>query len=67
MNNAAPTWRDRSADRKAADGDNDAAAELYLLYLNSTPVASTPERTRVRKFLVDQFNFKDVGKEAFSE
>jgi hypothetical protein len=56
-----------SADRKAADGDNDAAAELYILYLNSTPVADTPERTKAKRFLADQFNFKDLGKEAASE
>lgn len=56
-----------TADRKAADGDRDAAAELYILYLNATPVADTPERTRVRKFLADAFNFKDVGKVAESD
>lgn len=53
-----------SADRKAADGDNDAAAELYILYLNATPVGDTPERMKVKRFLADQFNFKDIGKEA---
>ena len=51
-----------AADRKAADGDNDGAAELYILYLNSTPAADTPERLRVRKFLVNQYNFRDIGK-----
>ncbi|MGA7340866.1 MAG: hypothetical protein WBE72_10260 [Terracidiphilus sp.] len=55
------------ADRKAADGDNDGAAELYILYLNSTPVADTPERLRARKFLADNFNFRDIGQEAPSE
>jgi hypothetical protein len=55
------------ADRKAADGDNDGAAELYILYLNSTPVADTPERLRARKFLADQYNFRDIGKGAPSE
>jgi hypothetical protein len=54
-------------DRKAADGDNDGAAELYILYLDSTPVADTPERLRARKFLADQFNFRDIGLEAPSE
>jgi hypothetical protein len=49
------------ADRKAADGDNDGAAELYILYLDSTPVADTAERLRARKFLADQFNFRDIG------
>lgn len=56
-----------SADRKAADNDNDAAAELYLLYLNSTKVADTPERAKARKFLIDQFNFREAGREAFAE
>jgi hypothetical protein len=53
-----------SADRKAADGDNDGAAELYILYLNSTPVEDTPERIRVKRFLADQFNFTELGKDA---
>lgn len=55
------------ADHKAAGGDNDGAAELYILYLDSTPVADTPERLRARKFLADQFNFRDIGKEAPEE
>lgn len=55
------------ADRKAADGDNDGAAELYILYLDSTAVGDTPERLRARKFLTDQFNFRDIGKEAPAE
>lgn len=55
------------ADRKAADGDNDGAAELYILYLDSTPVADTAERLRARKFLADQFNFREIGQEAPSE
>jgi hypothetical protein len=52
------------ADRKAADGDNDGAAELYILYLDSTPVADTAERLRARKFLADQFNFREIGQQA---
>jgi hypothetical protein len=52
------------ADHKAADGDNDGAAELYILYLDATPVADTPERLRARKFLADQFNFRDIGLQA---
>jgi hypothetical protein len=52
------------ADHKASDGDNDGAAELYILYLDSTPVADTPERLRTRKFLADQFNFRDIGQVA---
>jgi len=52
------------ADRKAQDSDNDGAGELYILYLDSTPVADTPERQRARKFLADTFNFRDIGKVA---
>ena len=55
------------ADRKAADGDNDGAAELYILYLNATPATDTPERARAKAFLAAQFNFKDIGKAAISE
>ena len=51
-----------TADRKAMEGDSDGAAELYILYLNCTPVADTAERTKAQKFLLDQFNFKDIGK-----
>jgi hypothetical protein len=51
----------KTADRKAANGDNDGAAELYILYLNCTRVADTPERMKAQKFLHDQFNFKDIG------
>jgi hypothetical protein len=55
------------ADRKVADGDNDGAAELYILYLDSTAVTDTPERRRARKFLAEQFNFRDIGREAPAE
>ncbi len=51
----------KTADRKAADGDSDGAAELYILYLNCTPVANTPERLKAQKYLRDQFNFTDIG------
>ena len=52
------------ADRRAADGDTDGAAELYILYLNATPLANTPERTRAMTFLATQFNFKDIDRVA---
>lgn len=55
------------ADRRTAEGDNDGAAELYILYLNSTAPANTPERTKAKTFLATQFNFKDVGKDDVSE
>jgi hypothetical protein len=51
----------RTADRKAADGDTDGAAELYILYLNCTRVEDTAERRKAQRFLADQFNFKDIG------
>jgi hypothetical protein len=54
------------ADHKAADGDNDGAAELYILYLNATPSADTPERTKARSFLASQFNFKEIGRDVSS-
>jgi len=50
-----------SAERKAANGDSDGAAELYILYLNCTPVANTPERSKAQKYLADQFNFRNIG------
>ena len=56
-----------AADRKAAEADDDAAGELYILYLNAMPVADTPERLKARAFLADKFNFKDIGKVAYSE
>lgn len=53
-----------AADRKATDGDWDGAAEQYILYINCTPVADTSERLRARRFLIEHFNFRDIGKEA---
>lgn len=38
------------------EGNPDAAAETYMLFLNSTPPLSTSERTRAELFLVQQFN-----------
>jgi hypothetical protein len=55
------------ADRRAKEDDNDGAAELYILYLNSTPVADTPERKKARDFLIQQFNFRDIAKASYSE
>jgi len=51
----------KTADRKAAEADNDGAAELYMLYLNSTPVQATAERKRAQKFLLDNYNFRAYG------
>ena len=51
----------KSADLKAIEADNDGAAELYMLYLNSTANQATPERKRAQKFLQDNFNFRAYG------
>ena len=51
----------QSADRKAAEADNDGAAELYMLYLDSTESHDTPERRRAQKFLLDNYNFRAYG------
>ena len=48
------------AQKQAQEGDMDGAAESYILYLNSTPAADTPERQAAQKFLVDQFNIQGV-------
>jgi hypothetical protein len=56
-----------AADRKAQRQDNEGAAELYILYLNSTPVADTPERLRARQFLSSTFNFKDLGRSELTD
>ena len=50
-----------SADRKASESDNDGAAELYMLYLDSTESQPTPERRRAQKFLLDNYNFRAYG------
>jgi tetratricopeptide (TPR) repeat protein len=44
------------ARKRFVDGDTDGSAEEYILYLNSTPDAQTPERDEAKKFLHDQFN-----------
>ena len=40
------------------EGNPDAAAENYILYLNSTPPLSTPERIQAESFLSQQFNVR---------
>ena len=51
----------QAADRKVAESDNDGAAELYMLYLNSTSPEPTPDRKRAQKFLLDTYNFRAYG------
>ena len=47
----------KAADNDAAEGDDEGAAEQYMLYLNSTGVEA-PERKRAQKFLQDTYNFQ---------
>jgi hypothetical protein len=46
----------QSARELAQKGDTDGAGELYVLYLNSTPPGTSPERAEAVRFLHDQFN-----------
>ena len=46
----------QEAHNRAQRGDVAGAAEEYVLYLNATPEASSPERDEAVKFLHDQFN-----------
>jgi hypothetical protein len=54
----------QTADRKAAESDSDGAAELYMLYLDSTAPEATPERKKAQKFLLDTYNFQAYGEPA---
>lgn len=49
------------ARKRAQEGDVDGAAEKYILYLNSTPEAQTPERLEAQKYLQDQFNMRQAS------
>jgi chromosome segregation ATPase len=49
------------ARKRLMDGDTDGTAESYILYLNSTPDAQTPERDEAKKFLRDTFNMTWPG------
>jgi hypothetical protein len=44
------------ARKRVMDNDTDGTAEAYILYLNSTPDAPTPEREEAKKYLRDNFN-----------
>ena len=46
----------QDARAQAQAGDPDGAAELYILFLNSTGQMSTPERDEALKFLHERFN-----------
>jgi hypothetical protein len=51
----------QSADQKASAADLDGAAELYMLYLDSTEMQATPDWKRAQKFLLDNYNFRAYG------
>jgi len=51
-----PTKILQDARARAQAGDPDGAAELYILFLNSTGQVPTPERDEALKFLHDRFN-----------
>jgi hypothetical protein len=51
----------QSADQKASAADMDGAAELYMLYLDSTERQATPDWKRAQKFLFDNYNFRAYG------
>ncbi len=52
------------ARKKIMDGDTDGTAEAYILYLNSTPEAQTPEREEAKKYLRENFNMVWPGSAA---
>jgi hypothetical protein len=45
---------------RAASSDLDSAGESYVLYLNCTPAAPTPERAEAAHFLNDNFNIRNT-------
>jgi hypothetical protein len=49
------------ARRKASEGDLDGAAESYVLFLNSSSDAQKAEREEAKRFLLDQFNIREVN------
>jgi hypothetical protein len=46
----------QNAGKLAEDGNSEAAAESYILYLNSTPAVQSPERQRAEQFLQEKYN-----------
>jgi hypothetical protein len=54
----------KAADNDAAEGDEEGAAEQYMLYLNATAGVETPERKRAQKFLQETYNFQAYGESA---
>jgi hypothetical protein len=52
------------AKRQMQDGDVDGAAESFILYLNSTPPSSSPDRQLAQQFLQQQFNIQPASSTA---
>ncbi|MGA8074849.1 MAG: hypothetical protein WB995_15335, partial [Candidatus Acidiferrales bacterium] len=53
------------AQQQEREGNFDAAAENYILYLNATPPLSTPERIKAESFLYQQFNIRQKQNASF--
>jgi len=49
------------ARKRAADGDIEGAAESYILFLHCAPQNQKAEQDEAKRFLVEQFNIKQVG------
>ena len=56
-----PTKILATARAKVKSEDTDAAAELYILYLNCTPAGDTPERLEAIQFLKDTYNIRHAA------
>jgi hypothetical protein len=50
-----------NARKKIADGDAEAAAESYILYLNSTPASPGSHRKEAEAFLRENFNIRSTS------
>ncbi len=50
----------KEARARAANNDFEAAAERYIVYLNSTPMKASPERVEAQSFLRSNFNVTTV-------
>ena len=52
------------ARKRVADGDTDGAAEAYILFLHCAPPAQKTEQEEAKRFLLEQFNVKQVDSSA---
>jgi hypothetical protein len=46
------------ANKRAESGDEDAAAESFILYLNSTPSEANAKRQQAEQYLLEKFNIR---------